>query len=179
MKTYNLETINTSKHTYEIKAMRMADIDAVAEVERRCYTLTWNPNAYVTELGNSNAYYAVAKRSDGRTVGYGGIWVIIDELHVTTLAVDPLFRGHKLGERLLNAMMDEGIRRGALRATLEVRQSNVVAQSLYHKYGFQDVAQRRAYYSDNGENAIIMWAEDLTSPAYQQMLYEYRTHFAD
>jgi ribosomal-protein-alanine N-acetyltransferase len=159
--------------------MRASDIDAVAQVEKRCYTLTWNPNAYITELGNTNAFYAVIKRSDGRIVGYGGIWVIIDELHITTLCIDPDARGLKLGERLLNEMMDEGIRRGATRATLEVRESNIVAQGLYHKYRFEDVAQRKAYYSDNAENAIIMWAEDLTSAAYQQMLYEYRRRMVE
>ena len=178
MKTYDLETAIPAKPEYDVFAMRASDIEQVAQVERRCYNLTWNPNAYVTELGNTNAYYAVVKNSSGHIVGYGGIWVIIDELHVTTLAVDPSDRGKKLGERLLNSMMDEGIRRGATRATLEVRQSNKVAQSLYHKYGFLDVAQRRAYYSDNGENAIIMWAEDLTSPTYQKMLYEYRRQLA-
>ena len=158
--------------------MRPSDIEAVARLERRCYTLPWNPNSYITELGNTNAFYAVAKRSDGDLVGYGGIWVIVDELHITTLAVDPETRGQKIGERLLNAMMDEGIKRGATRATLEVRQSNKVAQALYHKYGFLDVAQRKAYYSDNNENAIIMWAEELVSPEYQQMLHEFRVRLA-
>jgi len=179
MKFYDLDTSILPEQTFQIVPMRLSDIESVARVEKRCYTLTWNPNAYVTELSNTNAYYVVAKRDDGKVVGYGGIWVIIDELHVTTLAVDPASRGKKLGERLLNAMMTEGIRRGATRATLEVRQSNVVAQGLYHKYGFLDVAQRRAYYSDNSENAIIMWAEELTSPAYQQMLYDYRRRLID
>jgi ribosomal-protein-alanine N-acetyltransferase len=177
MKTYDLQDPNICGSRYEIVPMRASDVDEVARVEKRCYTLTWNPNAYVTELGNTNAFYAVAKSPGGHVVGYGGIWVIIDELHITTLAVDPDYRGRKLGERLLNTMVDVAIRRGATRATLEVRQSNKVAQALYHKYGFVDVAQRRAYYSDNGENAIIMWAEELTSPPYQQMLFEYRQKF--
>jgi ribosomal-protein-alanine N-acetyltransferase len=179
MKTYELETQPAAGYTYEVRPMRSLDIDAVAKIEKRCYTLTWNPNAYITELGNTNAYYAVAKRSDGMVVGYGGVWVIIDELHVTTLCVDPDSRGLKIGEQLLSEMMEVGIRRGATRATLEVRESNIVAQGLYHKYGFEDVAQRKAYYSDNGENAIIMWAEELTSPAYQQMLYEYRRRLGE
>jgi ribosomal-protein-alanine N-acetyltransferase len=174
METQELETRSAMSPTYDVAAMQEADIEDVAELEKRCYTLQWNPNAYATELGNTNAYYAVVRRSDGKLVGYGGIWVIIDELHVTTIAVDPVVRGRKLGERLLHFMLDEGIRRGATRATLEVRQSNIVAQRLYRKYGFVDVAQRKAYYSDNRENAIIMWAEGLTAPQYQQMLYEYR-----
>jgi [ribosomal protein S18]-alanine N-acetyltransferase len=83
----------------------------------------------------------------------------------------------KLGERLLHTMIDEGVKRGSTRATLEVRQGNHIAHALYAKYRFEDVAVRKAYYSDNGENAIIMWAEDLTSGSYQRMLYEHRLRF--
>ncbi|HEX5324152.1 MAG TPA: ribosomal protein S18-alanine N-acetyltransferase [Capsulimonadaceae bacterium] len=159
-----------------IGPMRLSDIEGVSKLERRCYTLPWSSSAYVTEINNANAHYIVAKTEDGGLVGYGGIWVIMDELHVTTLAVDPSARGRKVGERMLIVLMEEGIRRGAARATLEVRQSNRVAQQLYRKYGFQEVAMRRSYYSDNGENAVIMWAEELRSPGYQQTLHDYKQH---
>jgi [ribosomal protein S18]-alanine N-acetyltransferase len=178
MKMPNLEREAPTKPDYKVSSMRTADIEAVALIEKRCNSLPWNPNAYITELGNLNAYYAVAKSSDGTVLGFGGIWVIMDELHITTLAVDKGSRGKKLGEKLLYVMIEEGIRRGATRATLEVREGNKVAQSLYHKYKFEDVAIRKAYYSDNGENAIIMWAEEISSPAYQQMLYGYQREFS-
>jgi len=157
-----------------IGPMRHSDIEGVSKLERRCYTLPWSSSAYVTEINNPNAHYLVGKTLDGDLIAYGGIWVIMDELHITTLAVDPSYRGQKVGERLLIVLMEEGIRRGASRATLEVRQSNRVAQNLYRKYGFQEVAMRRSYYSDNGENAVIMWAEELRSPGYQQLLREFK-----
>lgn len=156
-----------------IRLMRIEDIEYVSRLERRCYTLPWSSSAYVTEVGNSNAYYTVAILPDGTIAGYAGMWVIMDELHMTTIAVDPSVRGLKIGERLLLDTIREGIRRGAERATLEVRERNTVAHNLYVKYGFEDVAVRKNYYSDNGENAIIMWANDLTLSPYQAMLADY------
>lgn len=157
-----------------IRPMRLSDIEAVSKLERRSMSLPWSSSAYVTEVNNPNAHYLVAKSEDGSVVGYGGIWVIMDEMHITTLAVDPASRGKKIGERILIVLLEEAMRRGANRATLEVRQSNRIAQNLYHKYGFQEVAMRPRYYSDNGENAVIMWAEDLLSQAYQQALHEFK-----
>jgi ribosomal-protein-alanine N-acetyltransferase len=161
-----------------IRAMRIDDIEYVSRLERRCYTLPWSSSAYVTEIGNSNAYYTVAVLPDSTVVGYCGMWVIMDELHMTTIAVDPSVQGLKIGERLLLDMIEEGITRGAERATLEVRQRNTVAHNLYVKYGFEDVAVRKNYYSDNGENAIIMWANDLMLPPYQAMLQGYKARLA-
>lgn len=161
-----------------IRLMRIDDIEYVSRLERRCYTLPWSSSAYVTEVGNSNAYYTVAVLPDGTIAGYAGMWVIMDELHMTTIAVDPSVRGLKIGERLLLDTIREGVRRGAERATLEVRERNTVAHNLYVKYGFEDVAVRKNYYSDNGENAIIMWANDLTQPPYQAMLADYDARLA-
>lgn len=162
-----------------IRTMRLDDIEYVSRLERRCYTLPWSSSAYVTEVGNSNAYYTVATLPGGTIVGYCGMWVIMDELHMTTIAVDPAVRGLKIGERLLLDLIQEGIRRGAERATLEVRERNTVAHNLYVKYGFEDVAVRKNYYSDNGENAIIMWANDLILPPYQAMLRDYEARLAE
>ena len=161
-----------------IREMRIDDIEYVSRLERRCYTLPWSSSAYVTEVGNSNAYYTVAALPDGTIAGYAGVWVIMDELHMTTIAVDPSVRGLKIGERLLLDVIREGIKRGAERATLEVRERNTVAHNLYLKYGFEDVAVRKNYYSDNGENAIIMWANDLVLPPYQAMLADYEARLA-
>jgi ribosomal-protein-alanine N-acetyltransferase len=157
-----------------LQQMRLEDIEHVSRLERRCYSLPWSSSAYVTEVGNPNAYYITAKDPDGTLIGYAGMWVIMDEIHITTIAVDPLRRGLKIGERLLLDIMEEGIARGATRATLEVRERNTVAHNLYLKYAFEDVAARKNYYSDNGENAIIMWANDLTSAAYQSLLRDHK-----
>ena len=154
-----------------IARMRHSDIEAVTRLEQVCQPLPWSANAYTTELNNPNAYYAVAKTDEGELAGYGGIWVVMDEMHVTNIATNPTLRGRRIGERLLIVLIRAGIERGAHRATLEVRESNIVAHNLYLKYGFADVATRRQYYSDNRENAIIMWAEDLMGPAYQEKLW--------
>ena len=162
-----------------LSVMRLEDIEHVSRLERRCYTLPWSSSAYVTEVGNTSAHYVVAKDETGTLLGYAGMWVIMDELHVTTIAVDPAQRGRRIGERLLINLIEESIPRGAARATLEVREGNVAAHSLYLKYGFEDVAVRKNYYSDNNENAIIMWANHLLSPEYQAMLDEYKRLLGD
>ena len=163
----------------QIRRMALEDIEYVSRLERRCYTLPWNSSAYVTEIGNPSAYYTVAAEESGVVIGYAGMWVIMDEAHLTTIAVEPSCRGRKIGERLLLDLMEEGMARGAGRATLEVRQNNKVAHNLYLKYGFEDVAVRKNYYSDNGENAIIMWANNLYSREYQAMMGDYKARLAE
>jgi ribosomal-protein-alanine N-acetyltransferase len=105
-------------------------------------------------------------RLDRRIVGYGGMWVVMDEAHITTLAVDPPFRRRKIAQRLLMALLEEAVILGAVRATLEVRETNLAAQNLYHKFGFRVTGVRKAYYTDNGENALVMWAEGIGEPEY-------------
>jgi ribosomal-protein-alanine N-acetyltransferase len=98
------------------------------------------------------------------------MWVIMDEAHITTLAVDPEFQGRKIGERLLHGLLEEAIVQGAARATLEVRENNQVAQKLYRKYGFQEAAIRKNYYTDNQENALVMWVDELRDAEYHEQL---------
>ena len=162
-----------------IRPMRLEDIEHVSRLERRCYTLPWSSSAYVTEVGNPSAYYSVATELDNTVVGYAGMWVNMDEAHITTIAVDPIQRGRKIGERLLLDLLEHGLDRNAKRATLEVRERNVVAHNLYLKYGFEDMAVRKNYYSDNGENAVIMWANDLKSDAYQAMLHDHKARLEE
>jgi ribosomal-protein-alanine N-acetyltransferase len=94
-------------------------------------------------------------------IGFAGMWAVYDEAHITTIGVDPAYRGRSLGELLLVALFDEGLRRGANWLTLEVRVSNEAAQNLYRKYGFTVQGTRRRYYSDNNEDAYIMWSRPL------------------
>lgn len=143
----------------------MKDIPRVMEIELQSFATPWSESAYITEMHNQSAFYIVAKLH-GKVVGYAGMWVIMDEAHITTIAVDPEFRGRKLGERLVVALLDEGLARGVRHATLEVRRSNVPAQRLYEKYGFATVAVRRAYYANNHEDALVMWLRDMNSPQY-------------
>jgi ribosomal-protein-alanine N-acetyltransferase len=100
--------------------------------------------------------------------GYAGLWLMVDEAHVTTIAIRPQFRGRGLGELLLVALTEIAFDIGARWLTLEVRVSNGVAQALYRKYGFRPAGVRQRYYSDNQEDALIMWTDELRSPAFQE-----------
>ncbi len=117
---------------------------------------------------------ATASANDTHIVGYGGLWVTIDEGHITTIAVDPVYRGRALGELILNGLIDRAREMSTSHLTLEVRVSNTVAQNLYLKYGFQPAGTRRRYYTDNGEDALIMWTDTIHSPAYQMRLNQLR-----
>jgi ribosomal-protein-alanine N-acetyltransferase len=105
-----------------------------------------------------------------RVVGYAGLWLMVNEAHITTIAVAPEYQGHGVGELLLLALVDRSIQLGALVVTLEVRVTNEVAQSLYRKYTFRETGLRKRYYSDNGEDAKIMTTEDLDTPQFQEVL---------
>jgi ribosomal-protein-alanine N-acetyltransferase len=151
-----------------VEPMGVADLDAVQEIERRSFTTPWPSHAYRTELEtNRLATYLVA-RLDGLVVGYAGMWVMVDEAHVTTFAVEPEHRRQGIGERLLLALLDVANARHAHEATLEVRLSNMAARRLYEKYGFRPVGLRPRYYSDDNEDALIMTTDALES---RQMRY--------
>ncbi|MCS6840537.1 MAG: ribosomal protein S18-alanine N-acetyltransferase [Roseiflexus sp.] len=107
-------------------------------------------------------------------VGYGGVWLSVDEGHITTIAVAPAYRGRGIGELLLNELIDQALDMHADVLTLEVRVSNIVAQQLYLKYGFRPTGRRLRYYTDNGEDALIMSTEPIRSPAYQEKLRQLR-----
>lgn len=107
-------------------------------------------------------------------VGYGGLWLSVDEGHITTIAVAPEYRGRGIGELILNGLIDQGTALNADMLTLEVRVSNVVAQQLYLKYGFKPAGTRPRYYTDNGEDALIMWTESIHSQTYQERLHDLR-----
>lgn len=178
LNAYHPLSVHAPEPEVTIRRMRVEDIEHVSRLERRCYTLPWSSSAYVTEVGNPSAYYTVAALADGTLAGYAGMWVNMSEVHLTTIAVDPVSRGFKIGERLLLDLLDEGLQRGADRASLEVRERNTVARNLYFKYGFEDVAVRKNYYSDNGENALIMWADNLRSTTYQEFLRDHRARLS-
>jgi [ribosomal protein S18]-alanine N-acetyltransferase len=110
--------------------------------------------------------------------GFAGMWIVFDEAHITTIGVDPPYRGRGFGELLLLALIDEAVRRGATWLTLEVRVSNDIAQDLYRKYGFAVQGTRRRYYSDNGEDAYVMWSRSLREPAYLARIEELRRSLA-
>ncbi len=154
----------------EIAPMTTADVPWVTKIERASFSTVWPSDAFYNELNtNKLAHYFVGRIGD-RIVAYGGVWVILEDSHVTTIAVDPAFRGKRLGEVMLLRLIDEAMERGAAWMTLEVRESNTVAQQLYRKYGFTTVTMRRGYYSDDNESALVMWAGNLKSELYRNRL---------
>jgi len=155
---------------FTIQPMMTSDIPAVTRIERASFTTVWPSDAFYNELSTNKLAHYFVGRYDDRVVAYGGIWVILEDSHVTTLAVDPEYRGRRFGEVLLLRLIDEAIERGAAWITLEVRESNIVAQRLYRKYGFTTVTMRSGYYSDDNESALIMWAGSLRSELYRNRL---------
>jgi len=154
----------------EIVPMSASDIAAVTRIERASFSTVWPSDAFYNELNtNKLAHYFVGRIGE-QVIAYGGIWVILEDSHVTTLAVDPAYRGRHFGEIMLLRLIDEALERGAAWMTLEVRESNTVAQHLYRKYGFTTVTLRRGYYSDDNESALVMWAGNLKSDLYRNRL---------
>ena len=146
-----------------IESMTFDDLPAVHAIEKSSFAVPWPNDAYRSELTtNRLASYIVARAADA-VVGFAGLWVMVDEAHVTTFAVDPRWRRRGVGERLLLGLIDIAVARRAREATLEVRLSNMPARRLYEKYGFRPVGIRPRYYSDNGEDALIMTTEPLES----------------
>jgi ribosomal-protein-alanine N-acetyltransferase len=144
-----------------LEPMTLKDLDRVLEIESRSYQYPWSRRAFVSEVtDNSYAYYYVARLGDV-IVGYVGMWVILEEAHITNIAVDPGFRRLGIGRFMMEAMFDRAREHGATRMTLEVRVSNVTAQNLYKKLGFIERGIRKGYYTDTHEDAIIMWKDDL------------------
>jgi len=165
--------------TIAIEPMTVADLDAVHEIERRSFRTPWPSHAYRAEIEtNRLAHYFVA-RADGVVVGYGGMWVMVDEAHITTFAVAPERRRQRIGERLLVALVDLAQELRAHEATLEVRLSNLPARRLYEKYGFRPVGLRPRYYTDDSEDALIMTTEPFASPRFRERLARLRRSLAD
>jgi [ribosomal protein S18]-alanine N-acetyltransferase len=144
-----------------IEPMRLADLPAVHAIEQASFTTPWPPHAYRSELeSNRLATYLVARVGE-TVVGYAGMWIMVDEAHITTFAIHPGWRRRKIGERLLLSLLDLAVDRRAREATLEVRLSNLPARRLYEKYGFRPVGLRPNYYSDDREDALVMTTEAL------------------
>lgn len=144
-----------------IRRMQSTDIDAVLVVENKAFTTPWSRVAFEEEIGNNDlAHYLVLVDGD-RVVGYAGFWLVIDEAHVTNIALDPGYHSKGLGTLLLEHMIVNAKLLGAASMTLEVRPSNAAARKLYSKRGFVERGVRPNYYAELGEDAIIMWLDNL------------------
>jgi len=140
----------------EIDFMTPADLDEVAEIERESFPSPWSLDVFREELRkNEGVFYIVARLKD-RVIGYGGVYVIDKEAHITTIAVAKKYRGHRIGEQLLAALIEIAKYNSCKKVVLEVRISNTVAINLYKKYHFRVSKLIRGYYRDNSEDAVFM-----------------------
>ena len=139
----------------EIVRMTEEDVTAVAELEKKCFAVPWSEKSFHDEMKNKLAVYFVAK-SDGRCIGYAGFWNVSGEGGITNVAVLPEYRRQGIGCMLIAEMIKTAVKLRLDLLTLEVRKSNIAAQGLYKKYGFDIIGERKRYYSDNGEDAWIM-----------------------
>lgn len=156
-----------------IREMNRGDIPSVAALEAVVYDQPWSPRVFFDELAMDNREYLVITNGDKRVIGYGGLLVIDDDAHITTLAVAPEARGQKLGKKLMMALVDQALGIGARHLTLEVRLSNSSAQGLYELFGFAPVGRRKNYYKN--EDALVMWATDIDASDYADRLVSIRS----
>lgn len=155
----------------QLRRLVVADLDQIMEIEPVAFgSHHWSRQSFINEINNPGGIYFTAQDPDGTVLGYSGFWLIDDEAHITTLAVHPDFRRHGLGEMLLINDIQTAIAVNASRMTLEVRVSNDAAQKLYYKYSFKSLGLRRKYYQDNNEDALVLWADNIKSDEFKNLL---------
>jgi ribosomal-protein-alanine N-acetyltransferase len=165
-----------------LELMREADIATVQEIEREIFATPWPRNAYFRELASrSSAHYVVLRQEgvqrpaaywgselDPTIVGYGGMWRMYDEAHVTTIGVRHELHHQGLGRILFAGLVQAAYDMGAKWVTLEVRTSNENAMKMYEAFSFKVIGRRKGYYTDNGEDAIVMWSDSIHSPRFRR-----------
>ncbi|QXM05208.1 ribosomal protein S18-alanine N-acetyltransferase [Crassaminicella indica] len=144
----------------KVRSMTLEDVDDVFEIEKSSFPIPWSVEAFTAEIEhNEKARYVVLEKEE-KVIGYGGFWKILDEGHITNIAVHPSVRGKGYGNLIVEGLLKIAKREEIKEMTLEVRVSNKVAQRLYEKYGFKACGIRPKYYQDNGEDAVIMWRSE-------------------
>lgn len=157
-----------------LRELQKQDLDEIIEIEKISFgPHRWSYESFVSEsvnrLGN---YFTAINKKTHKVIGYCGFWLVIDEAHITTIAVHPEYRRQGIGELLLQKMINAGYEKEAKWFTLEVRASNISAQNLYYKYGFKSLGLRRKYYQDNQEDALIMWTENIWESKFKDKFHE-------
>lgn len=156
-----------------ILPMTKDDIEDVVKIESEAYGKHhWAKSSFYDEMSNNLAKYYCAKKNDGELVGYAGTWHIIDEGHITTIAVKKEYLRNHIGDIIIQKIIDDCYKNNIKYLTLEVRVSNIPAIKLYEKYGFQSLGTRKAYYQDNNEDALIMWTENIFYDKFKSIYEE-------
>lgn len=154
--------MQTNIETVEIKKMTPQDIDGVIKIEESAYgDHHWSRDSFLNEISNELAKYYTLHTQNGELAGYAGCWHILEEAHITTIAVAPTFRNRKFAQCLLKRIIDDCYLQKIKYITLEVRVSNNAAINLYSKYGFSSFGTRKGYYQNNNEDALIMWTKNI------------------
>lgn len=158
----------------DLARMRRRHLKRVMAIESMVYPRPWSLTLFLSEIAQRNTRTYIVARHDGYVVGYAGMMFTGREAHVTNIAVDPEYHGRKVGTRLLLALITEAIARGANTLSLEVRVSNVDAQKMYAKFGFETTSVRKGYYVETGEDAYVMLISDARSTEYRLRLQTIR-----
>ena len=146
--------------------MKLEDVPRVHEIDVLSFTLPWPEKSYLFELAENPATLAwvaeiISEDNTPNVIGMAVVWIVVDEAHIATIAIHPDYRGIGIGKKLLTETLRQAIQRGVVQATLEVRESNMLAQQLYIKFGFKIVGRRFHYYKDNNEDAVLMTVDKL------------------
>jgi len=161
-----------------VEPMRSEDIPAVHAIESASFPTPWPPHAFRQELDTNRMARYLVVRAGERVIAYAGLWLMVDEAHLTTFAVLPAYRRRGIGGRLLSEVLELAADLGASVVTLEVRLSNIGARQLYQRFGFRPVGLRPRYYSDDGEDALIMTTEGLDDPPMQRLRADVAARYA-
>jgi ribosomal-protein-alanine N-acetyltransferase len=170
------------RHQLALELMREQDVATVQEIERDIFATPWPRNAYYRELASrSSAHYVVLRQEgivelpvrapsdiDPTIVGYGGMWRMYDEAHVTTIGIRRDLHHQGYGRILFAGLVQAAYDMGAKWVTLEVRTSNDNAMKMYEAFSFKVIGRRKGYYTDNGEDAIVMWSDSIHSPRFRR-----------
>lgn len=147
---------------YSIRRMTVEDVDGVHAIEAATFAMPWSRQSFYEEMTrNACARYLVAVLPTGEIIGFAGVWVVMDEGHITNIAIRREYRGQGIGQALTGALMQYAANLGVVYMTLEVRRSNAVAQHVYLSHGFIQVGVRKKYYEDNGEDALFLVCDHL------------------
>jgi ribosomal-protein-alanine N-acetyltransferase len=151
---------------FTIRKMTLEDVPVVAQIDRMSFSLPWPEHSFHYEVSDNRAARCfVAETEDKRLAAMVVSWIIVDELHIATIATHPDFRRQGIGASILTAALKDALEAGVKRAFLEVRAGNEVAQAMYRNFGFEASGRRLKYYKDNGEDAILMTLEGLDTPS--------------
>lgn len=153
-----------------ILPMRRRHLRGVIRIEQQVYPRPWTFGLFLSEIGQRTTRLYLVARVGGEVVGYAGLFRAVDDGHITTVAVDPAWHRHGIASRMLVALARGAIERGCANLTLEVRMSNSGAQALYQRFGFVPAGVRKGYYPETREDALVMWANDVDTPAYEARL---------